>query len=1275
MSDPGGPGPTSAKQAVESLRPTTDRRPLRPYGRRNCLIRNLTLGLLAAGLATHAAPTLPGDPLDSKRAELERQVTELDAAQTACEEQRKALDTRRAELWNRIAGRARGVAFAKDEEYQRLETALNDLLRQETEVRNQSRKPDKGKDEDLKQCLRLEGHRLRLEREAAETAFRRRARELAIRAKPELAADYEALAALDADRGRLLGDWGQRRVERYQAWRRLQGLVPKPVGPSAKMKESVLEVPTPPDAEARRERFAQRNSPENLRGLALRLGRYLDLARPDVAPVREHLQRGEYAAALVAYKRLFVAKMRDLPGHGVPAAAFRDWMLQRHEPDQGWLDDAMRGIFRQNYRGEMLKVNVGPPGCMQWCHVDDRYLGWSLENKLVAFYRGFGRPFSGETGLRLLLDGYLTTGKPEYLHQWCAAIDDWTLNWQSDLARCPENIRYYDAIATRDLTMLLGKLHVASSLRPDFEQVLSATTLVRVLLRAQEEYNPAVVQVKRSTTFNWTAMGLDHLFRNALVLGEWLPSQWALTEARKLAEREWRLTIARDGGVREFSDEGHQGVWAWAYANMFEMLEQAKPAWFNAEYEREFRDLYERNLRFMVRHLKPDGRRHNDDYRAFPDIFFSKTPWSEGPHSIELQSPHLLHEREIAAVLKQVYGDRTDLPEVVRKAGPPTHLDDAMPYLATFYQRRSWGPKDLFLYLRAARINSNPDEDLGGAKIWGFGQLLMEAPPIYVDGVSQNSHHGLPENPGGKTSFLVYDDGQPGDGLWHSSEHFSLAESIYRGAYEETGNRVHWSVFKSGGFGMPLPGVGEPAITDVTEHSRRVFFLRPQGVWLVVDRMASEGAHAYEQNYEIYTPVDAYDWHNRENAPIANADQRVIFDAAAGTIRSDNPGFPNVSIVQAASAPINYRFRQGRGIAMRATDDEFGVRYRGYVAIPRSGVYTFHAPHEFVYPDIECGYDLRLFIDGEEWYPGTRRHGFGDWSVPLVRGLHRFQCIFVDMRPKDGKVETWRDFPSPQALWKGRTPELTVSGPKLERQPLPSSWFMHVPQADWVDTAHYAAAQARGEADAARRAAIARGLAEGLLARWDFAAAEDGRIRDVSGNGHDGGLLGGEVRDGRLVLGGRGHGMALDKELPIFNVDRNFTVAFHFRPKPGSGGLLLRKSRQWGRDGMGLLWQGRWQYFNQQAGSTDINSRVPPPAERQWLTAVYRTDGRSLRVYRDGELVTHGEIKAPPVPNEVPLVIGADLEAEFFDTRIYDRALGREEVRALGVYKAQSRDK
>jgi hypothetical protein len=130
-------------------------------------------------------------------------------------------------------------------------------------------------------------------------------------------------------------------------------------------------------------------------------------------------------------------------------------------------------------------------------------------------------------------------------------------------------------------------------------------------------------------------------------------------------------------------------------------------------------------------------------------------------------------------------------------------------------------------------------------------------------------------------------------------------------------------------------------------------------------------------------------------------------------------------------------------VSMRATDGAFTVRTSGLLNVPADGVYTFHAPHEWIFPDGECGYDLRLFIHDREWQPATRRHAQGTWSIALKKGAHPIRVVFTDFRPRKLKTELWGSFPNPAVVWKGSVPTLEVSGPGIAKRPLPAEWLGH----------------------------------------------------------------------------------------------------------------------------------------------------------------------------------------------------------------------------------------
>lgn len=125
--------------------------------------------------------------------------------------------------------------------------------------------------------------------------------------------------------------------------------------------------------------------------------------------------------------------------------------------------------------------------------------------------------------------------------------------------------------------------------------------------------------------------------------------------------------------------------------------------------------------------------------------------------------------------------------------------------------------------------------------------------------------------------------------------------------------------------------------------------------------------------------------------------------------------------------------------AIRSTDRAYAVKYDGFVAVPRAGLYRFFAPEHLYDTTMDAGYDLRVWIDDQEWFPNPDLHAENTWSVALEKGLHRFHVSYTDFRWKSFRNEysmAWR----PEQVWQG-VPVLDVAGPDIGRQPLPASWL------------------------------------------------------------------------------------------------------------------------------------------------------------------------------------------------------------------------------------------
>jgi hypothetical protein len=128
---------------------------------------------------------------------------------------------------------------------------------------------------------------------------------------------------------------------------------------------------------------------------------------------------------------------------------------------------------------------------------------------------------------------------------------------------------------------------------------------------------------------------------------------------------------------------------------------------------------------------------------------------------------------------------------------------------------------------------------------------------------------------------------------------------------------------------------------------------------------------------------------------------------------------------------------------IRKTDRAYAVRYDGYINVPASGVYQFYAPNDLYSCLHDPGYDLRVFIDGKEWFPSPTLHEENKWSVPLDQGAHRFRVAYVDYRWKTFRNEYWMDWQEGE-MGQG-TPVLNVSGPGIEKESVPSAWLNCLP--------------------------------------------------------------------------------------------------------------------------------------------------------------------------------------------------------------------------------------
>jgi hypothetical protein len=145
-------------------------------------------------------------------------------------------------------------------------------------------------------------------------------------------------------------------------------------------------------------------------------------------------------------------------------------------------------------------------------------------------------------------------------------------------------------------------------------------------------------------------------------------------------------------------------------------------------------------------------------------------------------------------------------------------------------------------------------------------------------------------------------------------------------------------------------------------------------------------------------------------------------------------------VLEAKASGTTARLLDAEELArLRKTDRAYAVRYEGFLNVPADGVYSFHAPEHLFTPVLDAGYDLRVFVDGEEWFPSPDYHAEHQWDVPLAKGAHRFAVAYVDYRWRQFRNDYWMAW-QPEQMGIG-IPRLELSGPSLPRGEIPAGWL------------------------------------------------------------------------------------------------------------------------------------------------------------------------------------------------------------------------------------------
>ena len=353
--------------------------------------------------------------------------------------------------------------------------------------------------------------------------------------------------------------------------------------PLGDMIEAQPVVPSP-EAAARAAVFAQRNSPAAIAKLAHDFFVRMDLAKPELRGVRELFERGEFSAALDAYRDHFLAKLQTI--------AFLHEMAQEQSAYAAAADDLQRNTSVVLARYDALAQRF-TPGIIGW---GDAAEGDPAALDVASMRCGVGN-FQ-----RPLLTAYRATGRAELLAQWSAITDDWGLCIRDELERSKLDLRNYFVKGTVEtFNHLADEIGITAKERPAMAKALSGATLARLLIPVLEECPPAYWWPCRRATFNHTYNALNIASITARVLDDFHAGQRLDRENRQHWERVWTMMMTRDGSMNEIGDEGHMQM-PWRMGVFINQMRQTPPPWFTPDFSAEFETGWKQTALYPIRH-------------------------------------------------------------------------------------------------------------------------------------------------------------------------------------------------------------------------------------------------------------------------------------------------------------------------------------------------------------------------------------------------------------------------------------------------------------------------------------------------------------------------------------------------------------------------------------------------------------------------------------------------------------------------------------------------
>lgn len=699
----------------------------------------------------------------------------------------------------------------------------------------------------------------------------------------------------------------------------------------------------PTDADARMARFAQRNSPEEIKKLADAFFCILDERTPGLEEAFSAYRAGNYHAALDAWKVYWFRKMK---------AANQRQALGGKVAYSACGDDLMAGLMVTIMANDARAIRF-TPGRIHWIQVPEDKDAPDYRQRFFEAWNDCERKACAGAVCWPLLEAYRRNPDPKYVACWAEIMDDWGLNFFQD-AEGPrwevENLFTFNPC--HDWCQMMEDLAKTAETHPEFVELLPAQTFARAQMMALEKYSTAWWRQARETVFNHNNSGYYAWEPVLKYIQEFHPGQRTARMWKECLERMLVLGNFRDGSMTEIGDEGHMEIPVILNMTM-NRLEADPPAWLTPGWRNHYYEWNEKMFTHMLRHSAPGGYDHRDrpDYRPYRWTSTWK-PYFAGRPSVPLNRDAAIFGIPEVRRMLGVWGFvSVEMPEVkapvfseevirnrwqpvqkqmtefllgenaavnadAKKAVPelPEILSDWMPYTGAYYFRGGWTVDAPFLAMLAGGADGGSEPWLypyGWVYAYDYNFPLMTALPVHVNGNPPYLIHGKESRwkPGTKTSYLVNCDENPADYRWISTPRLDFGETAHDGAYGR------FPDFRGDWDDTSLRMAPLREVVDGVKSQRQIIHLRGPRLFLVVDRVQTADGKKYELSIPYKPALSVISTErNREGF---QAETQLAFsphdknetDAPRthGTLKTKNLAGPNMTIHQFADTPFRFQ--------------------------------------------------------------------------------------------------------------------------------------------------------------------------------------------------------------------------------------------------------------------------------------------------------------------------------------------------------------------------------